>query len=373
MEPKKKSITTSKIAYIISPESWGPYYLSKHHYALALCHAGYQVFFINPPKTSYQKNAGPKPNLYIIDYPRLKGLNKLPAFIIEWIEKWIVRKLKAKLDLPPPDLIITFDPYRFINTRLFNPEAKIVYYAADLHKSPFEQTISNFCDLVVGPSHYCIEKISHPNKHFIHHGLASHFMLEEIESMKLPGPPHDKIKIGYVGNLAMRFIDHELLYKAIKNNTNAYFYLVGPSGKSNLAQSEISGKLKMVITKILALPNVIHINQIDNQQLPSFLRAMDGFIMCYDHTKWMKESSNSHKIMEYLSTGKCIISLPIYHYTKSNLLTMIEKEDYVSVINEFIHNHPLFNAEHLIKERKKFAFSHAYQNQLNTILSYLNE
>ena len=39
-----------KKAIVVSPQSWGKMFISKHHYAVELSKLGYEVFFVNPPK-----------------------------------------------------------------------------------------------------------------------------------------------------------------------------------------------------------------------------------------------------------------------------------------------------------------------------------
>ena len=41
----------NKTILIISPQSWGTMFLSKHHYALELARQGNLVYFLNPPET----------------------------------------------------------------------------------------------------------------------------------------------------------------------------------------------------------------------------------------------------------------------------------------------------------------------------------
>jgi len=41
---------THKTILLISPQSWGNMFVSKHHYALELARAGNTVYFLNPPE-----------------------------------------------------------------------------------------------------------------------------------------------------------------------------------------------------------------------------------------------------------------------------------------------------------------------------------
>ncbi len=45
------------------------------------------------------------------------------------------------------------------------------------------------------------------------------------------------------------------------------------------------------------------------------MKDLDGFFWCYDNDRDPNKGSNSHKIMEYLSTGKVVLSTLISTYT----------------------------------------------------------
>lgn len=121
------------------------------------------------------------------------------------------------------------------------------------------------------------------------------------------------------------------------------------------------------------MPNVRHIDKIPNNQMPQFLSEMDVLLLCYDHEKWFKESSNSHKIMEFLSSGKPVLSLPIYHYRASNLLIQVEKKDYLNMLKTILSDLPTYESPSLVEQRKAFASAHTYENNLKKVFRYLNE
>src|SRR6186713_730734 len=62
---------------IVSPQSWGKMYVSKHHYAIELANYGNKVYFLNPPQTDKKEKmtgkilirpSGNQDNLFIIDH-----------------------------------------------------------------------------------------------------------------------------------------------------------------------------------------------------------------------------------------------------------------------------------------------------------------
>ena len=63
-----------KKAIVVSPQSWGKMFISKHHYAVELSKLGYEVFFVNPPKEN--KLGGlPRIKIEATEYENLVTVN----------------------------------------------------------------------------------------------------------------------------------------------------------------------------------------------------------------------------------------------------------------------------------------------------------
>jgi glycosyltransferase involved in cell wall biosynthesis len=354
---------------IISPERWGTNFVSKHHYALELAKADNTVYFLNPPNLGHKKievfNEEKNVNLFIVSYtPLMRGLNHLPVSISDRIGKLDIARIKKAIGLTSLDVVWSFDPYRFQNQK--NWDAKIsIYHPVDVHENQsLEKRVSTSSDLIFASSDQILQRISHKKKYKINHGLAAHFIEFKQEGFILP-EGRGKYKVGYVGNLSYRFLDQEMLLNIITHNPSIDFYFIGPNGKSNLSSEGGTD----FISNMSRLENVFILGPKKSTELPSYLALFDLFIMCYKGDEYKAELANPHKILEYLSTGKVVVSHYIDEFKdKEDLIRMANRnEEIYQLFNETIDHLSLFNSDDLAYKRKEYAQGNSYQKQLEKI------
>ncbi len=105
-------------------------------------------------------------------------------------------------------------------------------------------------------------------------------------------------------------------------------------------------------------------------------QRMDAFLICYDVTKDQSKGTNYHKVIEYISTGKVIISNNITTYQDlPDLVVMVQARDdnreLPKLFKEVMENLPLYNREQLYEKRKAFALNNTYEKQVERIGTYL--
>lgn len=263
-----------KNIFIISPEPWGLNFISKHHYAIKLAERENNVFFFNPPGNEFKKTVISK-MLTVIDYkPIMRGINKLPGMIRDRLAANDIKRIKNKLHIPSPDIIWSFDAFRFSNLNIFGRGALKIYYAADLRNTPLEQLLLDTADLVLAPSNQILRhfQTSTP-KFFVNHGLSDHFLIEYNYKLSNKG---QKLKAGYVGNIVSRFIDYELMLKTIINNPSVDFYFIGPYDISNLT-IKVDDDIKAAISKLKQQQNVILLGSKPFKELILHYEYLDFF------------------------------------------------------------------------------------------------
>ena len=180
----------------------------------------------------------------------------------------------------------------------------------------------------------------------------------------------DRLNFCYLGNLQIKLIDWENLIKTVKHNESVNFVFIGPDKKSN-----IGGNVKQPQLSVLkSLPNTHFTGAMDKTELVQSMPWFDGFLICYDHAGFPIETSNSHKIMEYLSFGKVVVSNKFNHYQGKELLEMVDNNnDMAEKLKEVTQNISDFNTPEQVEKRKKYAMGNTYCKHIERIESIIRD
>lgn len=366
----EKSVTPlgpSSIFYLISPEPWGENMISKHHYAKALVERGFIVYFFNPPSDHFSVNEISL-NLYVIDYKSITGSNRLIKMLRKWCWKQVAIRLMKRLQLPKPDTVWSFDPYVFQDLNAFSENCFKIYHTVDDHHTALEHECVINSNLTLTISNLIRDKFEKNNKeiHVINHGLANHF----LNSSQEYSIQEKVLKVGYVGNLNYSYLDYGTLFSIIKQHSDIEFHFVGPYQKNNLGGNT---KYQSEITKLKSFKNVVIRGPIPSQQLPEVLKEMDLFLMCYKAEDNPVHMSNSHKVLEFLNTGKPIVSHYIDQYsTCPELIQMAKTKAALPILfKQSLKDYELLNTLELFTKRRGFALENNYSTHLETILNLI--
>ncbi len=370
----KKFQFQNKIILILSQQNWGVNQLSKHLYAKELSKKN-KVYFIHTiPNKQQSKNVvieNIEKNLYLVSINLgVIGVTKLPSFLIDIQTNKIIQKILKALNISKPDVVWSFEQSRFQNLKQFRASISIFHPVDYILKSrPFLSKIANSADIVLSVSEAILDKINTSTpKYFINHGVDEIF----LSHYKTSTPPNfisqHKVNVGYVGNLQMQLIDWDNLIQTVKKNPELNFIFIGPDKKSN-----IGGKVKQPKINLLKmLPNTNFTGSLTKEELIKLLSFLEIFWLCYDNKKFPIEVSNSHKILEYLSTGKVIVSNFISTYENSTLLEMTNSNDELkSKIKEITSNLSNYNNANLQQERINFAKENTYKKQIERIEKFI--
>jgi len=366
----------NKNIIILSPEKWGKNHISKHHYAKELGKKNKVWFVESCGETKLNQSIvildSEIQNLTIIKYKQtIKGRRFLPKNIISLLEAKIVGRILKKID-DKIDLVWSFDQFRFLNLNQFDAKIKI-FHPVDITNSPasLKSFIANSSDIIFHVSDYIVEDIQTKKPiYFIQHGLSEEF----INPSKVDKPSYiieNKINIGYVGNLLSKFIDWENLIKAIKENQNANFVFIGPYVNSNLSSNSINkDKIKVLET----LNNVVLVGELKSNEIAGVIKFFDLLCLCYDTINFKREVSNSHKVMEYLSSGHPVLSSEILMYENSDLINQCNNNAlFWRFVKDSIKNIESLKTEVLSEKRKEFAKKNLYSNKISKIEEIINQ
>jgi len=373
-----------KTILVVSPQRWGNMFLSKHHYAIELAKRGNTVYFLNPP----DQEAGGKrgridivqekkvPNLWMIDhslrFPYRLKFHALPLF--HWLMRPHVAAILRKIG-KPVDIIWSFDlgnlyPFRFFGRRplkLFHPVDEPLNQAAIRSGDGAEVIFSVTREILAKYSH-----LQAP-AYFINHGVSEEFVAGGLK----PWEKGATIRVGLSGNWTRPDIDTEKLLAIIRSQPSVVFEIWGSyrTADSNIG-GNTGGDVGEFILGLQSAPNVILHGPVPSGRLPGELQRMDAFLICYDIQRDQSKGTNYHKVMEYLSTGRVVISNNITTYSdRPDLIRMVAGRDnndgLPALVNTVINEISEYNSAALLAKRYKFALDNTYPKQVQRIADLL--
>ena len=365
---------------LISPQSWGKMLLSKHHYAIALAKRGNTVYFLNPPEVEKgQKSkrviiepSGVHENLFLIRHHLAFPYNIKFHFIklFHTLMKPHIKNILRKIG-KPVDIIWSFDLGNLYPFQLFPGTSKKIFHPVDEPQTQVAIDSARGAQIIFSVTREILDKYKQFGlpEFLIHHGLAEEFLVQ----MATNEPDSEPIRIGMAGNLLRPDIDRETLLQIICENRNIIFEFWGAykGSQSNIGGDETAAT-KSFIARLQQNSNAVFHGVKPTEELARAFRQMDAFLICYDINKDQSGGTNYHKVMEYLSTGKVIISNNVTAYRNMPELVQmtIERDSnnkLPALFNKIVHDLPHFNTAELKEKRIRFAQENTYNRQVDRI------
>ena len=356
----------NKTILIISPEPWGQNFVSKHHYAVMLAKHKNIVYFLNPPSAYYKLHPTQYHNLYVVDYPPfLKGLRYLP----EALQRKTIRQKYKKIQQLAQctfDVVWSFDNSVFYDFSALPESVLKISHIMDVNQDFQTATAARTADICIGVTNVIRERLRQYNENSfkIQHGYTPQFITPYL----FPDVK-ESIKAVYVGNLSIPFIDWEVISLTVSRNPQIAFFFVGPDGNSNLSEKSYHSAEKEAVK---ALGNTYFVGSVPHYQIPSLLQQADVLLLCYQEKHFI-QAANSHKLLEYLASGKVVVATYTDEYIKQReLLAMSERnDDYPALFAEVINNLDKYDVQENQENRKQFALNNTYEKQLQRIESHI--
>jgi glycosyltransferase involved in cell wall biosynthesis len=370
---------------ILSPQNWGKMFVSKHHYAIGLARQGNKVFFLDPPEQGASDLSSaieikPLPdaaNLFLIRhklwFPYILKFHAMPVFHAGM--RWHVKKLLKAIG-EPIDIIWSFDLGNLYPFRFFNGVERKIFHPVDEPLVPQAIESARGADVIFSVTTEILEKYKKFGipTHFINHGVSENFLAQAQPG----GANGEAVRIGFSGNLLRNDLDRDTFLQIVRENPAIRFECWGSykDGHSNIGGAADNGTHAFV-ENLLALPNVTLHGPVPSDKLAREIHRMDGFLICYDIQKDQSKGTNYHKVMEFISTGKVIISNNVTTYKQQpDLVQMVEsREDnrqlpalFRKITSELAYH----NSPDLQIKRKSFARDNSYERQLERIEAILD-
>lgn len=385
----------SKCILIISPQAWGKMLISKHHYAIELAKMNYTVYFMNPPnrvnnlKGYSIEQIKEYPNLYLINYhlPKSKLIDFLRyrcklTQIYDWYLLQLVKKILHQQQITL-EQIWNFDP----NLHGYLPKytaKKKLFFTADIIEHISQTRAAKNIDVVVAVANELLIKFATTNNKLllVNHGINQLYQqfatdnLQQLATTTQATNNNNRIQVGYIGNLLISCLYIDGLKKIIEENTDIDFHFWGSyDAKNNNVMGGFNQDLALQLKTIREqYPNAHFYGVKSAQDIIPHLNKIDAFIYINDSTKDLNGGANSHKILEYLTTGKVVIATHLSYYKSLQLFPMIEKgaeATYPQFFKASIQQLATLNSIAKQKERIMFALNNTYQKNIQKILDYI--
>jgi len=373
-----------KTILILSPQAWGKMFLSKHHYAIELAKRGNRIYFLNPPEQQGANSAKSISIDPIQNYSNLLLIQHslfFPYFLkFKWLSIFhflmyfqVKRLLKVVGKI---DIVWSFDLGNLYPLSYFPKNARKVFQPVDEPLNEAAIAAADGADIIFSITHEILNKYHHKSapKHFIHHGVSDEFLQHPVAYVA-----NHPIRIGFSGNLLRPDIDRKIFIQIINDNPDCIFECWG---SYNLQQTNIGGGGDIdsidFVTKLKSFKNVKLHGAVASEKLAKELRSVDVFLICYDVEKDQSKGTNYHKVMEYLSTGRVIVSNNITTYRSDpHLVQMIaERKDNATLPDLFskvVSHVKDYNSIELMLARRSFASENSYSKQIDRLEEFILE
>lgn len=364
-----------KNVLIISPQLWTHNRVSKHHYAELLARQGHRVYFLEPPRPNgagrIEINESPVPNLFVISYATWFPYHL--KFKSRWLFQLLMRRqaelILAEMD-QKPDLVWDFDnAYQYSDLRVFNAKLNVFHPVDNL---PKDIVSSKFADVVFSNAQRYLDRMSSLPKFskVIQHGVTREFLSRANEVSK--GRDHlfsigagDVVKVGYVGNLKRPGIDWRIIRESCESFPDVQFVFVGPSeDRENDGQAGVK-----------RCGNTSFVGPKTTEEILEMSRDIDIWFMAYDRARDIDGGTNPHKLLEYLATGKVVVTNWVESYCDSDLIIMPPTSSNAGLpglLGRVISELHVFNAPEERARRARFTLGLGYDAHIIEIHKVLS-
>lgn len=378
---------------IISPNPWGDMHISKHNYAIELERQGNAVYFMNPPNQKINVNdfliskIDGYDSLFIIDYSlvnsRLIDFMRFRLKFTWFYDNYLFKLVKriSKLKNIRFSQVWNFDPnlHGFIYKY---PAEKKVFFIADTIQNNSQTRGAKNADVVVSVAEEILKPFRKINSNclLINHGLNRHYetyalkMLNQLEEQKanILSKEKKQIHVGYIGNLLIPFLYEDGLRQIVIDNPDVNFHFWGAhNSDGNNLLSSYDEKVYNTVQYIKAnCKNANFYGVKVSEEIIRDLDKIDIFIYVNSSVKDINGGANSHKIVEYLSTGKVIVSTYLSFYQDKNLIQMANKnseKEFARIFAETLDNIEELNSKKSCIRRINYALGNKYETNVKKI------
>lgn len=370
-------LISNKTVLLISPQPWDHIAISKHNYAAELVARGNRVFFLEPPVRGMGRRVSVEP---VNDLPGLFTVKcdfQIPAWMRfharPLYDLWMrreIQRIKRAIGMPI-DVVWSFEFNLYMNLRAFGGSLAI-YHIVDPISSPWHVAVGRSADAIFAVSHSILAmfKDEATPSFLLGHGLPKAFADEPL-SGKSSHRSDAAIAVGYSGNLIHRAVNRAVLQQCVAENPQVEFHFWGPADLESARQEPEYREIVAFVNYLEATPNVHLHGRVTQTELARSFARMDCLILSYQPVVRGFDRSNSHKMLEYLSTGNVVVSSRLQEYEQQgDLIRMPAADDDIElpeILRDTLDNIDKLNAPDIRARRREFALRHTYAKQIDRI------
>jgi hypothetical protein len=370
----------NKNILIVSQQAWSDLLVSKHHYAIELSMRNNRVYFLNPPDQHQSMKPG-QCALQNTAFPNLKVIShRLPfPFILKFHlrkvfnygMKWHIHRLLKKV-IGSLDVVWSFDLSDTIPLSCFPNNIFKIFMPVDMpynEASIFAAAPANCIVVITHQNEVAYQKLNKPMLR-ITHGVDSIFLRNSISKK----PVGEVIRIGMSGNFTHPAIDWPTLHQIIRENNNLEIHCWGAAIPEVDVKKHEFMEVQQRVYGFMNAKGVHYHGKLNSRKLAEAIREMDGFLICYQPVLDPGQG-NYHKMLEFLGTGKVIISNFGETYHNTGLVEMsvsMDNEDLPSLFKRVIASIQDYNTPELQQKRIQYACQNTYACQVDRINQFLS-
>ncbi len=355
-------------------------FISKHHYALALSRLGNEVYFLNSPSQSGDLKSGE----VIIESTQYEHLHQIKhklfyPYIIKYKAKWLhrlllkthINKIISKIG-KRIDVVWSFDISDTISLRSFPASCYKIFMPVDEPAIPTGVDAATSANVIFSVTNEILQKYNKFDtpKLFTNHGVSDIFLKDTGYTCD-----EQNIQIGLSGNFFRPDIDWPTLLKIIDENPTVTFNFWGAVAgqKTNMIGDAYSGEANH--PDVSNKKNVILHGSVPPSKLAEELHKMDGFLICYDIDKDQSGGTNYHKVLEYMATGRVIVSNNITTYNDTDgfieMPTERNNSKLAALFSNVVSNIAEYNSADRQAKRLQYASNHTYEGNITRIEEFI--
>lgn len=357
--------------------------MSKHHYAIKLGELGNKVYFINHPDNRHELKRGEirviatdSKNVFAVNHRLLHPYffkfkyNRLYNILTGFHIKKIIKTIGVY-----PDIVWSFDTGNTLPLKSFKKSGLRIFMPVDGpfgHK--YEIAAAEKAHVIISVTDRILGTFKHLGKPMlqINHGVADVFLKNEPCVIE-----HQKIRVGYSGSLVRNDLDIKTFLNIITRHKDKIFEFWGENDfkKSTIhLPQDVSDETLKFLDTLFKQPNVVMHGPVSSATLAEGIKEMDALLICYN----IKDDQNHHKVLEYLGTGKVIISNYLSSYKDyPGLIEMVNNKDnnaeLPALFDEITGKLDYYNSVEKQVRRIAFARDYSYSMNINKIQNFITK